>query len=100
MINEERAQSGEPPLDIDAIPLDDPQTFTMLKRADTTAVFQLESRGMKDLIKRLVPESLEELIALVALFRPGPLDSGMVGGFINRNHVRAEGGSPAEQTRH
>src|SRR5690625_3740311 len=70
MINEERAQSGEPPRDIDAIPLDDPQTFTMLKRADTTAVFQLESRGMKDLIKRLVPESLEELIALVALFRP------------------------------
>src|SRR5690625_5596685 len=100
MINEERAQSGEPPLDIDAIPLDDPQTFTMLKRADTTAVFQLESRGMKDLIKRLVPESLEELIALVALFRPGPLDSGMVDDFINRKHGRAQVAYPDVKYQH
>jgi DNA polymerase III subunit alpha len=100
MINQQRAKHGEAPLDIDTIPLDDPETFTMLKRADTTAVFQLESRGMKDLIKRMVPESLEELIALVALFRPGPLDSGMVDDFINRKHGRAQVAYPDAKYQH
>ena len=77
-------------LDISLIPLDDPKTFELLKKGDTTAVFQLESRGMKDLIKRLSPDTFEDIIALVALFRPGPLGSGMVDDFINRKHGRAK----------
>jgi DNA polymerase-3 subunit alpha len=77
-------------LDIILIPLDDAKTFEMLKKGDTTAVFQLESRGMKDLIKRLSPDTFEDIIALVALFRPGPLGSGMVDDFINRKHGRAK----------
>ncbi len=89
-INRDRAKVGEPPLDIDFIPLDDKPTYQMLQRAETTAVFQLESRGMKELIKKLKPDCLEDLIALVALFRPGPLQSGMVDDFINRKHGRAE----------
>lgn len=70
MINKRRAKNGEPPLDIAAIPLDDKKSFDMLQRSETTAVFQLESRGMKDLIKRLQPDCFEDMIALVALFRP------------------------------
>ncbi len=72
--------------DIETIPLDDPASFTLLKACNTTAVFQLESRGMKDLIKRLQPDSFEDIIALVALFRPGPLGSGMVDDFVNVKH--------------
>ena len=89
MINPRRLQRGEPALDISAIPLEDAPSFDMLKRAETTAVFQLESRGMKDLIRRLQPDCLEDMIALVALFRPGPLQSGMVDDFIDRKHGRA-----------
>lgn len=100
MIDTERVEDGEPPLDIAAIPLDDVPTFTMLKKAETTAVFQLESRGMKDLIKRLQPDSLEEMIALVALFRPGPLQSGMVDDFINRKHGRAQVAYPDAKYQH
>jgi DNA polymerase III subunit alpha len=88
--NEQRQKLDEPPLDIAALPMDDRPTFEMLKRCETTAVFQLESRGMKDLIRRLRPDSFEEVVALVALFRPGPLQSGMVDDFINRKHGRAE----------
>ncbi|HRE33116.1 MAG TPA: DNA polymerase III subunit alpha, partial [Candidatus Berkiella sp.] len=79
---------GEPNIDIQSIRLDDALTFDLLKRCATTAVFQLESRGMKELIKRLQPDQFEEIIALVALFRPGPLQSGMVDDFINRKHKR------------
>ena len=82
-------QKDAPPVDITAIPLDDPATFDLLKKAETTAVFQLESRGMKDLIRRLLPDCFEDIVALVALFRPGPLQSGMVDDFINRKHGRA-----------
>ncbi|SEI52168.1 DNA polymerase-3 subunit alpha [Allopseudospirillum japonicum] len=89
-INRLRASQGEAPLDINHIDLKDEKTFAMLQKAETTAVFQLESRGMKELIKRLRPDCLEDLIALVALFRPGPLQSGMVDDFINRKHGRAE----------
>ncbi|MEX1056115.1 MAG: DNA polymerase III subunit alpha, partial [Natronospirillum sp.] len=88
IINGKRAQVQEPAIDIVHIPLDDETSFKMLKKAQTTAVFQLESRGMKALIKSLQPDNLEEMIALVALFRPGPLDSGMVENFINRKHGR------------
>jgi len=89
-INRDRAKVDEEPLDIAFIPLDDMPTYELLQRAETTAVFQLESRGMKELIKKLKPDCLEDLIALVALFRPGPLQSGMVDDFINRKHGRAE----------
>ncbi|MVW76392.1 DNA polymerase III subunit alpha [Pseudomonas xionganensis] len=75
-------------VNIDFIPLDDKATYAMLQKAETTAVFQLESRGMKELIKKLKPDCLEDMIALVALFRPGPLQSGMVDDFINRKHGR------------
>ncbi|NOX75996.1 MAG: DNA polymerase III subunit alpha [Gammaproteobacteria bacterium] len=74
--------------DIETIPLDDAPTYTLLKACRTTAVFQLESRGMKDLIKRLQPDAFEEIVALVALFRPGPLGSGMVDDFINVKHKK------------
>jgi DNA polymerase-3 subunit alpha len=81
---------GVPSIDIQSIKLDDQKTFELLKRCATTAVFQLESRGMKELIKRLQPDQFEEIIALVALFRPGPLQSGMVDDFINRKHKRSK----------
>ncbi len=87
-INIERAAKGEPPLVIEQLPIDDPETYALIKSARTTAMFQLESRGMKDLIQRLQPDSFEEIVALVALFRPGPLQSGMVDDFINRKHRR------------
>ena len=86
--NIERQKGAEARPDIETIPLDDEATFSLLKACQTTAVFQLESRGMKDLIKRLKPDSFEEIIALVALFRPGPLQSGMVDDFINVKHGR------------
>ncbi len=89
-INREQVKLGLPDVNIDFIPLDDKKTYDLLQRAETTAVFQLESRGMKELIKKLKPDCLEDLIALVALFRPGPLQSGMVDDFINRKHGRAE----------
>ena len=87
-INGERAQKDEPPIVIEQLPIDDPATFALLKSCRTTALFQLESRGMKDLIQRLKPDNFEEIVALVALFRPGPLQSGMVDDFINRKHKR------------
>ncbi len=76
------------PLDINLIPLEDVKSFDLLKACQTTAVFQLESRGMKDLIHRLQPDCFDEITALVALFRPGPLQSGMVDDFIERKHGR------------
>ncbi|MHB1950301.1 MAG: DNA polymerase III subunit alpha [Acidiferrobacteraceae bacterium] len=87
-INAGRARTGAPPLAIDQLPVDDPETFGLLKSCRTTALFQLESRGMKDLILRLQPDTFEEIVALVALFRPGPLQSGMVDDFIERKHKR------------
>jgi len=77
-------------VDLNTIPIDDPKTYELIKACQTTAVFQLESRGMKDLVKRLQPDNFEEIIALVALFRPGPLQSGMVEDFINRKHGRGK----------
>jgi DNA polymerase-3 subunit alpha len=89
-INQQRIKQGNAPLDLALLPMDDPGTYALLKRCATTAVFQLESRGMKDLIKRLQPDCFEDIIALVALFRPGPLQSGMVDDYINRKHGRAK----------
>jgi DNA polymerase-3 subunit alpha len=90
VINAKRRHQGEPVIDLNALPMHDEKTFTLLKDCDTSAIFQLESRGMQDLVKRLQPDCFEDLIALVALFRPGPLQSGMVDDFINRKHGRAK----------
>ena len=73
-------------LDISRIPTRDPRTFELLRSTQTAAVFQLESSGMRDLIKRMRPDQFGDLVALVALFRPGPLQSGMVDDFISRKH--------------
>jgi len=83
-INAEREARGEPPCSAADIPLDDPATYALLNRLETTAVFQLESPGMRDLIRRLGPDRFDDVVALVALFRPGPLQSGMVDEFIER----------------
>ena len=100
MVNQHRQTQGEDALAIEAIPLDDVLTYGVMKRAETTAVFQLESRGMKDLIKRVEPSCFEDIVALVALFRPGPLQSGMVDDFINRKHGRAELAYPHPKYQH
>jgi DNA polymerase-3 subunit alpha len=89
VINQIRGQRGEPPLDITSIPLDDAATFDLIRSTDTAAIFQLESEGMRKLIKRLQPDTFDDLVALVALFRPGPLQSGMVDDFIDRKHGAA-----------
>jgi len=83
-INRERAARGEPAVDIDAIPMDDAKTYDLLRHCRTTAVFQLESLGMRDLIKKLQPDRFDDLTAIVALFRPGPMQ--MATEFINRKH--------------
>ena len=80
------ADDADARLDITAIPMQDAKTFELLRSCQTTAIFQLESRGMRDLIKRLRPDHFDDLVALVALFRPGPLQSGMVDDFISRKH--------------
>lgn len=72
------------PLDIDALPLDDAKTFDMLCKADTVGVFQLESSGMRDVLKKLRPDLFEEIIAVVSLYRPGPMDN--IPSFIKRKH--------------
>ena len=89
-INKGRRAQGEPLLDIARLHLGDKKTFDLLKSCETTAIFQLESRGMRDLIRRIQPDSFEDITALVALFRPGPLQSGMVDDFIDRKHGRAK----------
>jgi DNA polymerase-3 subunit alpha len=90
LINHEQPALSAP-LSIGALPVDDAASYALLKSCRTTAVFQLESRGMKDLIRRLQPDCFEDIVALVALFRPGPLQSGMVDDFINRKHGRSDG---------
>jgi DNA polymerase-3 subunit alpha len=94
IVNARRSAAGEPLLDISALPMDDEATYKLMQEARTTAVFQLESRGMKDLIRRLKPDRFEDIVALVALFRPGPLESGMVGDFIDRKHSRFDPHAP------
>ncbi|EGQ7639255.1 DNA polymerase III subunit alpha [Vibrio cholerae] len=100
LVNPRLKKAGKPPVRIEAIPLDDTRSFRNLQDAKTTAVFQLESRGMKELIKRLQPDCFEDIIALVALFRPGPLQSGMVDNFIDRKHGREAISYPDEKWQH
>ncbi|QRN52607.1 DNA polymerase III subunit alpha [Dyella caseinilytica] len=87
-INERRAKSGEEPLDIAALPLDDPEPYELLKRAQTVAVFQLESSGMQRMLKDAKPDRFEDIIALVALYRPGPMD--LIPSFVARKHGRED----------
>ena len=75
-------------LDADRLPLDDPRTYQLLSEARTLGVFQLESQGMRDALQRLRPERIEDIIAMVALYRPGPMD--LIPDFVNRKHGRAE----------
>lgn len=100
MINARMLAEGKEPVRIESIPLDDKKSFDLLLQSKTTAVFQLESRGMKDLISRLKPDCFEDIIALVALFRPGPLESGMVQNFIDRKHGKEEVSYPDAQYQH
>ena len=80
-----RKLGGTPP-DLDHIELNDPKTYEMLIAGDTQGVFQLESEGMRKLIARIKPDCFEDLIAILALYRPGPLESGMVDMFVRRKH--------------
>lgn len=100
MINARLQREGQPTIDITRIPLNDQASFNLLLKSETTAVFQLESRGMKDLVRRLKPDCFEDMIALVALFRPGPLQSGMVDNFIDRKHGNEEVSYPDSQYQH
>ena len=84
------ARPGEPALDMGAVPTDDPETYELIRSGATTGVFQLESRGIRELVRGLKPSRFEDIVALVALFRPGPLKSGMVDDFIERKEGRAE----------
>ncbi|MGB9616480.1 MAG: DNA polymerase III subunit alpha, partial [Desulfomonilaceae bacterium] len=87
-------------LDMAAIPLDDPETFELLSKGDTLAIFQLESSGMRDVLTKFKPSVFEDLIAILALYRPGPLESGMVDDFINRKHGRTPIEYPLPQLEH
>jgi len=82
------ARQGHTPLDLDNIELTDTDTYRLLSAGDTTGVFQLESSGMKDLLVRLKPETFDDVIALVALYRPGPMESGMIDDYVARKHGR------------
>ncbi len=76
-------------IDIETLPLDDAKTYKLMSEARTTGIFQLESRGIREYLRKLAPSTFEDLIAMVALYRPGPLNSGMVDAFINRKQGRA-----------
>ncbi len=98
--NRLRAIDGKSEIDILKISLDDPTTYRLIQQRKTTSVFQLESDGMKKLIGDLKPDRFDDLIALVALFRPGPLQSGMVDDFVNRKHGRENVNYPHPSLEH
>jgi len=98
-INAQEEQKDNPII-IESIELEVPEVYQLLKEGRTTAVFQLESRGMKELIKKLLPSRFEDIIALVALYRPGPLESGMVDDFVARKHGRQEVAYPHADYQH
>src|SRR5262249_3815439 len=75
-------------IDLDRLPLDDPETYALLQRGDAKGVFQFESDGIRELLKRLRPDNVRDIIACTALYRPGPLGGGMVDAYINRKHGR------------
>lgn len=86
MINARKAKNHEQLVDIHAVPYEDDASFKVLQQCETTAVFQLESQGMRKLIGQMKPDRFDDLIALVALYRPGPIKSGMVDHFVQRKH--------------
>jgi DNA polymerase-3 subunit alpha len=85
-VNGARQERGEPALDVNLLPLDDAATYALFAQANTTAIFQFESRGMRDMLKRARPDRFEDIIALVALYRPGPMD--LIPDFVERKHGR------------
>ncbi|BBI68009.1 hypothetical protein PKHYL_22000 [Psychrobacter sp. KH172YL61] len=89
-INLRRAKENVPALVLEDLPLDDVKAYKLLQDAKTTAVFQLESMGMKKYLAKLQPTNIEDVIAMCALYRPGPLDAGMVEMYIDRKHGREE----------
>ena len=91
MINE---RHPEAPIDLHALPLDDPETFALLQRGETKGVFQLESAGIRDLLIKMKPDRFADIIATNALYRPGPLNGGMVDSYVNRKHGREEADYP------
>ena len=93
----EHPSPGLEPPDMDALPLDDPATFELLMAGDTLGVFQLESEGMRKLLARLKPDCFEDVIAVLALYRPGPLESGMVDMFVDRKHGREDDHLPPRE---
>ncbi len=88
LINAERKRKGEDLLDPALFPLDDAKVYAMISRADVTGVFQLESSGFRDLLKKLKPDCFEDIVAAGALYRPGPIEGGMVDDFVERKHGR------------
>jgi len=86
LINDARVAKGEPVIDLMEQPLDDAGVYKMMTAGDTTGVFQLESSGFRELLKKLKPDCFEDIVAAVALYRPGPLEGGMVDDFIRRKH--------------
>ncbi len=88
LVNARPDRQGQNKFDVSAIPLDDTQTFTLLQSGETTGVFQLESSGMQQLFKDLKPDAFEDIVAAVALYRPGPLGTGMVKDFVDCKHGR------------
>lgn len=95
MINAKQKRLGLPPVDIHAIPYHDDASFEVLQQGETTAVFQLESDGMRKLIGQMRPDRFDDMIALVALYRPGPIKSGMVDHFVKRKHGEEEVSYPS-----
>ena len=95
-INESLKEKNEKTLDLNSLTLDDPKVFDLLASGRTTAVFQLESTGMRELIRRLKPTKFEEIVALLALYRPGPLESGMHDEFVDRKHGKSKVTFPHE----
>jgi DNA polymerase-3 subunit alpha len=89
-INEHLSSQNEVPLDLNSLSLDDVKVFELLASGRTTAIFQLESTGMRELIRRLKPTKFEEIVALLALYRPGPLESGMHDEFVDRKHGKSK----------
>ena len=90
LINKNRKNLKLEPINLDDLPLDDSKTYQLLQKGLTTAVFQLESRGIKEYIVKLKPNNFEDIITLIALYRPGPLEMNMVDTYIERKHGREE----------
>jgi DNA polymerase-3 subunit alpha len=86
MIEERRGER----VDLAGLPLDDESTYKLLQSAQTVGIFQLESSGMRDLLRKVAPDTFEDIIAINALFRPGPIQSGMIDDFVKRKHGRAK----------